>query len=60
MRLIARFAIAVAAVLALSGCESVATEAAASQFPTVRCPVYEGYPDCSASTAYQQADASSK
>jgi hypothetical protein len=65
MRLLASFAIAAAAVLALCGCTSdetvnAATQAAASDYPTVRCPVYEGAPDCSAETPRDQAQASAR
>ncbi len=56
MRSLVTLAIAAAALMVLSGCESVATEAASNDFPTVRCPIYEGYPDCRA-TPYEEADA---
>jgi hypothetical protein len=58
MRSLVTLAIAAAAMMALSGCETDATEAASNQYPTVRCPIYEGTPDCSAQTAPAQAVAS--
>ena len=48
MRAPVTLAIAAAALMVLGGCESVATEAASSEYPTVRCPIYEGTPDCGA------------
>ena len=58
MRILGALA-AVATMLVLWGCESVSTtEAAASPYPTVRCPIYEGYPDCSAELS--QANASGR
>ena len=49
MRPLASLALAIAGVFALCGCAAESAAAAAGQFPTVRCPVYEGTPDCSAS-----------
>jgi hypothetical protein len=58
MRLLASLA-AMAVVVVLCGCETVdTTQAAAGPYPTVRCPVYEGAPDCSAETP--PADASGR
>jgi hypothetical protein len=49
MRVLATLA-AVAVMFGLCACTSETTEASAGAYPTVQCPVYEGYPDCSAQT----------
>jgi hypothetical protein len=58
MRSLVTLAIAAAAMMVLSGCETDATEAASGQYPTVRCPIYEGNPGCGAAIAPDQAAAS--
>jgi hypothetical protein len=58
MRSLVTLAIATAAMMVLCGCETDATEAAFNDYPTVRCPIYEGNPGCGAPLAPDQATAS--
>lgn len=54
MRPLAIFALFVAAMTSLGGCASDNIKAASSQYPTVTCPIYEGYPDCHPRGQYDQ------
>jgi hypothetical protein len=55
MRSLAFFALVVAAMTSLGGCASD-VRGASSEYPTVRRPIYEGYPDCHPAGRYDQPD----
>ena len=55
MRSLALVALVVATMTSLAGCASD-VRGASSEYPTVRCPIYEGYPDCDPAGRQDQSD----